>query len=146
MRRLLAITLLLLILQFVFGVVTRLYVTIPANHPGSNGGGYFGQSQHSASWALANSQPWLQAHTGLGLLLVLLALVILAVSIVTLQGRLVLVALLGLIGVGGGGVAGLAFLDFGQRLDTLLMSVGFAVAAAAYTLGLLAAGPGRSRY
>ncbi|MGH7912527.1 MAG: hypothetical protein ACREQM_03590 [Candidatus Dormibacteraceae bacterium] len=146
MRRLFAVTLLLLVLQFVFGTVTNLYVSIPAHHPGAGGSGYFSQSQQSISWALAHSQPWLQLHTGLGLVLVLLALIILAVSIVTLQGRLVLAAIVGLIGIVGASGAGLAFLDYGRDLDSLLMSIGFAVAVAAYVLGLLAAPQSRTRY
>lgn len=139
-------TMVLLVAQLIVGTVTRLYVTIPRGHPGASGSSYFGQSQQSLSWALAHSDPWLQVHTGLGLLLVLLALVILAVSIVTLRGGLFFSAVLGLIGVAGGGAAGAAFLDFNQSLDALLMTIGLALALIAYTGALLIIPGPRSRY
>lgn len=146
MRRLIALTMLLLAVQLVAGTVTQVYLTIPKDHPGSSGGGYFGQSQRSLSWALAHSAPWLQLHTGLGLLLVLLALVILAVAVVTLRGGLFFSSLLGLIGIAGAGAAGAAYLDFNQNLDTLLMTIGLALAVVAYTWALLLIPSHRSRY
>ena len=146
MRILLALMMLLLAVQFVLGTVTRIYVTIPKDHPGSSGGGYFGQSQQSLSWALAHGDPWLQVFTGLGLLLVLLALVILAVSVVTLRGGLFFSALLGLIGIAGAGAAWAAFLDFGGDLETLLVTVGLALGVVAYTGALLLSPSTRSRY
>lgn len=146
MRRLLGLMMLLLAVQFVLGTVTRLYVTIPSDHPGASGGGYFGQSQQSLSWALAHGGPWLQAHTGLGLLLVLLALVILAISVVTLRGGLFFAAVVGLVGIAGAGAAWAAVLDFNQAPEMLLVTVGLALAVAAYTGALLLSPSSRSRY
>lgn len=146
MRKLLGLMMLLLAVQLVLGMVTRLYVTIPKDHPGSSGGGFFGQSQESLSWALTHGNPWLQAHTGLGLVLVLLGLVILAVAVVTLRGGLFFAALIGLIGIVGGGAAGAAFLDFNADLEILLMTIGLALAVVAYTGALLLSPSARSRY
>lgn len=146
MRKLLALMMLLLAVQFVLGIVTRLYITIPRDHPGSSGGGFFGQSQQSLSWALTHGDPWLQAHTGLGLVLVLLALVILAVAVVTLRGGLFFASLVGLIGIVGAGAGEAAFLDFNQNLDLLLMTIGLALAVVAYTGALLLSPSARSRY
>ncbi len=137
---------LLLAVQFVLQTAIRLYAAIPRDHPGSSGGGYFGQSQQSLSWALAHGGPWLQVYTGLGLLLVLLALVILAISVVTLRGALFFSALLGLIGIVGAGAANAALLDFGQNLEMLLVTMGLALALAAYTGALLVSPSARSRY
>lgn len=146
MRKLLALMMLLLAVQLVLGMVIQLYVTIPRGHPGSSGGGFFGQSQRSLSWALAHGDPWLQAHTGLGLLLVLLALVILAVAVVTLRGGLFFTALVGLIGVVGAAAAGAAYLDFNQNLEVLLITIGLVLAVVAYTGSLLLSPSSRSRY
>ncbi|MBO0702407.1 MAG: hypothetical protein J2P38_05710 [Candidatus Dormibacteraeota bacterium] len=146
MRRLLGFTMLALAVQLVVGTVVQIYVRIPTDHPGASGSGYFGQSQASLSWALSHSPIWLQVHTGLGLLLVLLALVILAISIVTLRGGLFFSALVGLIGIAGAGAAGAAFLDFNQDLDRLLMNIGLALAVVAYTGSLLLVPSARSRY
>jgi len=137
---------LLLAVQVVLSAVVKLYVLIPANHPGATGGGYFGQSQQSLSWALAHSDPWLQVHTALGLVLVLLALVILAIAVVTLRGGLFFAALVGLIGIAGAGGAMAAYLDFNQNLDLLLMTIGVALALVAYTGALLITPSSRSRY
>lgn len=146
MRRLLALAVLLLAVQVVLSVVVKLYVTIPSGHPGSSGGGYFGQSQQSMSWALAHSDPWLQVHTAVGLLLVLLALVILAIAVVTLRGGLFLASFVGLLGIAGAAAAVAAYLDFAQPVDLLLMTIGLAVAIVAYTGALLITPTGRSRY
>lgn len=146
MRRLLAFTILLLAVQMVLTVVVKLYVTIPSGHPGASGGGYFGQSQQSLSWALAHSEPWLQVHTALGLVLVLLALVILAIAVVTLRGGLFFAALVGLIGIAGAAAAAAAYLDFNQNQDLLGMMIGLALAVVAYTGALLITPTGRSRY
>lgn len=146
MRRLLGLTMLALAVELVVGTVVQIYLTIPQNHPGSSGGGFFGQSQASLSWALSHGTLWLQVHTGLGLLLVLLALIILAISVVTLRGGLFFSALVGLIGIAGAGAAGAAFLDFDQGLDRLLMQIGLALAIVAYTGALLLVPSPRSRY
>lgn len=146
MRRLLALMMILLVAQLVVGTVIQFYETVPQGHPGSSGGGFFGQSQQSLSWALAHSNPWLMVHTGLGLLLVLLGLVILAVAIVTLRGGLFFMALLGLFGIAGAGAAGAAFLDFNQNLDAVLMTAGLALSLLAYTGALLVLPSPRSRY
>lgn len=139
-------TMVLLVAELVVGTVTQYYVTIPKGHPGSSGGDYFGQSQASLSWALAHGDPWLQVHTGLGLLLVLLALVILAVAVVTLRAGLFFLSFVGVIGVVGAGAAGAAFLDFDQNLEAVLMTAGLALAMLAYTGALLANPSTRSRY
>jgi hypothetical protein len=146
MRRLLALAVLLLALQVVLSVVVKLYVTIPLNHPGSSVGGYFGQSQQSLSWALAHSDPWLQVHTAVGLLLVLLGLVILAIAVVTLRASLFFASLVGFVGIAGAAAAVAAYLDFHQSVDLLLMTIGLALAIVAYTGALLITPPGRSRY
>ena len=146
MRKLLGLMMLLLAVQVVLGMVIRLYVTIPKGHPGSSGGGFFGQSQESLSWALMHGDPWVKAHTGMGLALVLLALVILAVAVVTLRGGLFFTAVVGLIGIVGAGAAGAAFLDFNQHLELLLMTIGLALAVVAYTGALLLSPSPRPRY
>lgn len=146
MRRLLGLTILLLAVQLVLTMVLKLYVTIPPGHPGASGGGFFGQSQQSLSWALSHADPWLRAHTGLALLLVLLSLIVLAVAVITLRGGMFILAVIGLIGIVGGAGAAAAYLDFNQNLDLLLMTVGLALALVAYTGGLYLTPSGRSRY
>lgn len=60
-----------LIGQFFLGMVTNLYVNIPAHHPGAGAQNYFSGAASSLGWAIsAGSSVWLAAHAALGCLLV----------------------------------------------------------------------------
>ncbi len=61
--------------QFFFGMITNLYVVIPADHPGAGAHDYFSGVVSSVGWALsAGPSGWLSLHAALGLLLALGAL------------------------------------------------------------------------
>src|ERR1039457_2743854 len=62
---------LLLVVQFFIGMVTNLYVTIPAHHPGANAHNYFTGAASSVGWAISGGAVWLAMHAALGLLLAL---------------------------------------------------------------------------
>jgi hypothetical protein len=76
-RRLLVINLwacLLLLAQYLLGMVANLYVTIPAQHPGASAGNYFGGAASGIGWVIPDGPAWLAAHAALGLALVVAAL------------------------------------------------------------------------
>ena len=138
MRVLYVLGLVLLIANFLLGVVVNLFVTIPAHHPGSRGSDYFSQSEQSVTWAFGNASPWLQMHIGLSVVIAALGVILAIAAIVTFRGRLIVASLLGLIGIVAAGFNGASFLDFNLDISSLVMSCGLALAFLAYLGGLLA--------
>ncbi|MFZ0218506.1 MAG: hypothetical protein WAM30_21420 [Candidatus Dormiibacterota bacterium] len=140
-RSLTGVALLLLVAQFLFGIVVNLFVSIPTHHPGAQASEYFGGVVRSVSWAVTGSGlVWLQVHAALGLLLVLFAVLLLVVAIVSRRGGRITAAALGLFGVLGAGFNGGSFLNYNEDFSSMLMAGGFALAVAAYVVGLLIEG------
>lgn len=131
-----AILLVLLGVQFLFGMLVNLFVTVPAVHPGTNAPEYFSGVVQGVAWALFNAQWQLLIHVVLGLLIFLLSIVLLILAIVSRRGAWITVSILGFIGVVGAGFNGASFLNYGHNFSSLLMSVGFLLAAISYTLGI----------
>jgi hypothetical protein len=139
-RLLTAGVLLLLVAQFLVGMVVNLFVNIPKDHPGARPSEYFGGSLQSVNWALGGSGlPWLEAHAGIGVLLFVAAIALLLVAIRSGCRGHVIAAAFGLAGIIAAGFNGASFLDFNEDLSSMLMSGGLALAVAAYVLGLSAA-------
>ena len=63
--------LIVLVLQFLLGMVTNLFVDIPKNHPGANPPEYFSGVFSNVIWAILHGPSiWLTLHAILGLMLV----------------------------------------------------------------------------
>lgn len=145
--RLIAVNLaacLLLLVQYLLGMVANLYVTLPAHHPGAAAGNYFAGVSSGLAWLIGQGPGWAAAHAALGLALALAALGNIAF---TWRGgsRLVRVtALLGALFIVGAGFNGASFLNYGHDVSSLIMAVLWALALACYLAGLyLAARPVR---
>ncbi len=121
---------LLLLCQFALGMVTNLYVTIPAHHSGSQPSNYLTGSAHSIGWALAHGAGGLAAHVALGLTLGILAVLIAAYATVQRRGRTA--AIFGALLTIGAGFNGAAFLDFNHDINSLIMALLFAAALVSY--------------
>lgn len=127
----LAVTLLLLG-QFAVGMVTNLFVTVPAHHPGAHAANYFSGVGTVVSWAISQATPALAAHAALGVTLVAAALVVLGLSIPTRRAATVASAVVGLLAIIGAGFNGASFLNYGHNVSSLIMALLFAVAVLAY--------------
>ncbi|HLI71533.1 MAG TPA: hypothetical protein VKV19_17390 [Ktedonobacteraceae bacterium] len=136
LRGLTIVILFLLAIQFVLGMATNLFVTIPSDHPGANPPEYFSGLFHSMTWAVTSSPLWLLLHASLGLLLVVLTLVMLISAIVARKGSWITVAVIGFIGVYSAGFNGGSFLNYNYDINSFFMAVGFIVAMTAYSFGL----------
>lgn len=66
---------LLLLAQYLLGIVVNLYVTVPADHPGARAGNFFTGVISGIAWAVPDAPAWLAAHDVLGLALATGALV-----------------------------------------------------------------------
>ncbi len=134
-RVLLAAILALLGLQFLLGMLANLFVTVPDAHPGRNAPEYFSGVAQGVIWALGNAVAALRLHVIVGLLLLLAALWLLALAIAARRRSWIIVAVLGLVGIMAAGFNGASFMNYGHDFSSLLMSLGFLLAAAAYVIG-----------
>jgi hypothetical protein len=131
-----AILLTLLAAQFLIGMIVNLFVQVPAFHPGANAPEYFTGVAQGVAWALFNA-PWqLLIHVVLGLSLFLLSIVLLVLAIISRRGAWITVSVLGFIGTMAAGFNGASFLNYGHDFSSLLMAVGFLLAAISYTIGI----------
>ena len=131
-----AIQLILLAAQFLIGMLVNLFVQVPAVHPGTNAPEYFSGVAQGVFWALFNAQWELLIHVVMGLLLFILSIVLLVLAILSRQGRWITVSVLGFLGVIGAGFNGASFMNYGHDFSSLLMAIGFLLAAIPYTIGI----------
>jgi len=144
LRRLTVFMLVLLILEFITGEITNLFVTIPSAHPGtalSSSPGFV----PGLGWSLTQSGLLaLQVHGALGLLLILLSLVLIGLAIARRLWAWVIVSLIGGVGLILAALSGVGFVNSGEATGSLVMALGFLLALIAYALGLYVTRPGQA--
>jgi hypothetical protein len=123
------LTLSALLVEFLLGVATNLYVTVPAHQP----------------WTRAHPALLLYAHGAVGLVLLANSVVFQARAIDLGSRHVVRLGAVGVTGTGVASASGALFVSGGGVSDiaSLVMSVGFALAVLAYAAVLL--GPSRPR-
>jgi len=123
-------------LQFLLGMLTNLYVTVPSAHPGAQAPEYFSGVAQGIVWALAHSELWLRLHVLLGLLVFVGAIALLVRAIQARSRAWIILASLGLLGIVGAGFNGASFMNYGHDFSSLIMSATFLLAMIAYLIGL----------
>jgi hypothetical protein len=141
-RRLLAVNVtacLLLLIQYLLGMVVNLYVILPARHPGAGASDYFTGSASGLAWVISAGSAWAAAHAAFGMALALAALA--AIALTWRQGsRLAtMTSVLGALAVLGAGFNGASFLDYGHDFSSMIMAGLWALALACYLTGVLLA-------
>jgi hypothetical protein len=130
----------LLVAQYLLGMVANLFATIPARHPGANASNYFSGSASGLGWVIPSGPAWLAAHASLGLALGLAALASLVLTW-GLGGRAcTLLSALGLLTIIGAGFNGLSFLDYGHNFSSMIMAGLWAAALVCYLSCMFLAG------
>jgi len=132
-RRTLA-TLLLLVVQFLLGMGTNLFVTIPAHHPGSAASSFWGGAVESLAWSFTSGLPVLIAHVVVGLLLILSSIELVVHGLRARRAPALWLAVGGLLGIVAAAINGASFLEFQLNLNSMLMSAGFALAVGCYVV------------
>jgi hypothetical protein len=136
LRTLTIATLVLLILEFILGEITNLFVQIPSTHPGTASSGSPGLLP-GLGWSLTQSSlPFLQVHGALGLLLVLLSLVLIGLAIARRSWAWVISSLVGSVGLILAALGGVGFVNSGEATSSLVMALGFLLALIAYGMVL----------
>lgn len=148
-RRLQAVNLaacMLLLVQYLLGMVVNLFVTLPAHHPGSGAGDYFGGVASGLAWVIPRGPGWAAAHAAFGLALVLAAFAGVALSWRRASRACTGASVLGALAILGAGFNGASFLNYGQNYSSMIMSGLWALAVACYATGMFLAArpePGR---
>jgi hypothetical protein len=136
LRPLAAMALLLLLIQFLVGMLVNFFVVLPDQHPGSNAPEYFSGVVQGDWWALGHGGWELQIHVLVGLLLALVSLALLGVAIYLRRRLWIIVTVLGWLGIFAAGFNGASFLNYGHDVSSLLMTIGFLLVVIPYALGL----------
>jgi hypothetical protein len=127
---------LLLVVQFFIGMVTNLYVTIPAHHPGANAHNYFTGAASSVGWAISGGAVWLAMHAALGLLLALGSLEFIVAAARSRNATWIWSSIAGAAFIIGAGFNGASFLVFGKDYSSLIMAGLFGLSLSSYVLGI----------
>jgi hypothetical protein len=138
-RRTPLIMLMWLLLQFLLGMATNLFVDITRHHPGANPPEYFSGVTQSVTWAVLQGPLLLQLHAILGLILLIGAVMALVQALRSGPRSLKLATGVGAIAVLGAGFNGGSFLNYNQDFSSMIMAAFFAIAMAAYAVGLFVA-------
>jgi nitric oxide reductase large subunit len=133
--------LLTLIVQFMLGMATNLFVQIPRDHPGSNPPEYFTGVAQSVTWAILHGPLWLVLHAVLGLLLVVFGFGILGPAIRSRHRPTVITAVVGALATLAAGFNGGSYLNYHEDFSSMLMATFFAIAVTSYAIGLWALPP-----
>jgi hypothetical protein len=128
--------LLLLSLQFVLGMITNLYVTVPAHHPGSQATEYFGGVVVGVIWSIGQGAWALRIHALLGLLIILTTVALVSTAISSRRRMWIVCSIIALLFTLAAGFNGASFLNYGENFSSLFMSLGFAIALVSLLTGL----------
>jgi hypothetical protein len=142
MNRGLAINLaacLLLLIQYLLGMVANVFVVLPARHPGANAANYFSGAATGVGWVIASGPAWVAAHAAFGFALVVAAF--LAIALTWRQGSRGgrTLAVLGALAIIGAGFNGASFLTYGKAFSSMIMAGLWALAIACYLAGAVLA-------
>lgn len=137
LRTLSNVMVVLLLAQYLIGMLVNFWTSIPDNHPGANPSEYFSGSLQSVWWALGASGDWrLASHTGLGVILGLLGILMIVLASMLRSRFWLTITIVGFIGVLAAGFNGASFLNYNEDFSSLIMAIAFIVALAAYGLGV----------
>ncbi|BCL78912.1 hypothetical protein ccbrp13_13770 [Ktedonobacteria bacterium brp13] len=135
LRFLAGAALLLLVVEFLLGMLVNLFVQIPSPLPGTTASTSKGLLQGLA-WSLTQtSMPMLLVHVVLGVMLVLISLVLMVLSIVARQRRWIIASVIAACGIIIAALSGSGFVASGAAASSLVMSIGFLVSLVAYAIG-----------
>jgi hypothetical protein len=130
------VTAVLVVAQTAVGMIVNLYVTVPVRHPGAQPGNYFAGSLQSVAWAVGHGAVALAIHATLGLALVAITIWVAVRAVALRPGWVGRTSVLGALLAIGAGFNGASFLDFNDRVSSLLMALLALGALTCYLVGL----------
>ncbi len=125
-----------LLVQFLLGMATNLFVEITRAHPGANPPEYFSGVAQSVAWSILHGPFLLRLHAVLGLLLFLGAVTVFVRALRQSTRGVKIATGIGGFAILGAGLNGGSFLNYNEDFSSMIMAGFFAVAVAAYIASL----------
>jgi hypothetical protein len=142
MRRQLTVNLaacVLLVVQYLLGMVVNLYVTLPGRHPGAGASDYLSGAAAGLAWLITDGPAWAAAHAALGMALAALALAAIAFAWRGGSTADKVTSVVGALAIIGAGFNGASFVNYGHDFSSLIMAGLWALALACYLTGAILA-------
>jgi hypothetical protein len=130
---------LLLLAQYLLGMVVNLYVILPGHHPGAGAGNYFSGIAAGLGWLIPSGPAWAAAHAAFGLALIVAAFAAIALARGQDQRIYLVTAVLGALAITGAAFNGASFLNYAHAVSSMLMAGLWALALACYVTSLFCA-------
>jgi hypothetical protein len=130
---------LLLLIQYLLGMVVNLFVALPARHPGAGASDYVTGSASGLAWMISDGPAWAAAHAAFGMALALAALAAIALTWRRGSRLATVTSVLGALAILGAGFNGASFVDYGHDFSSMIMAGLWALALACYLAGVLLA-------
>ena len=130
---------LLLLAQYLLGMVANLFVVLPGHHPGAAASNYFTGAAAGLGWLIADGPGWAAAHAAFGLALVVAALAVIPLAWRHGSPLARAASVLGALAITGAGFNGTSFLNYGHDFSSMIMAGLWALALACYLTGLFLA-------
>lgn len=127
---------LLTLIQAAIGMMVNLFVAIPRRHPGAEPSNYLAGSFHSVVWAVAHGPLALALHASLGAALIIVAVGAVVHAVRAGDRAVAIWSGLGALFVVGAGFNGASYLDFADKISSLIMALLAFGAAAAFSIAL----------
>ena len=123
---------LLLLVQYLLGMVVNLFVTIPAHHPGAGAANFFSGAADSLGWVIPDGPVWVAAHAVFGMALVVAAFTSLVTDLRWATRTSVILSILGALAILGAAFNGASFLTYGKNVNSMIMAGLWALALVCY--------------
>jgi hypothetical protein len=122
----------LLLAQYLLGMVVNVFIVLPSQHPGAGASDYFTGAAAGLAWVISEGPAWTAAHAALGMAIA--AAAIAAVMLTWRKGSRTekAVSALGALAIIGAGFNGASFVDYGHAFSSMIMAGLWALALACY--------------
>ena len=127
---------LVLLAQYVLGLATNLFVTLPRRHPGADAADYFSGLAPAVAWVITHTPIWTAVHAALGLALIVGAVALAVVAVWLRMPAYAATAIVGALAVAGAAFNGASFVIYGHDFSSMIMGGVWALALACYAAGL----------
>lgn len=129
----------LLLVQYLLGMVTNVYVVLPGHHPGAKATNYFAGGADGLSWLISDGPAWAGTHAAFGMALAVAALT--AVVLAWRGGDKAdrVTSVIGALAIIGAGFNGTSFVNYGQSFSSMIMAGLWALALICYLTGAVVA-------
>ncbi len=127
---------LLLLAQYLLGMVVNIYVVLPSHHPGASASNYLSGIASGLGWLIPDGPAWAAAHAAFGLALVVAAYAAIALARGQRSRVYLVTATLGALAITGAAFNGVSFLNYGHPFSSMIMAGLWALALGCYLTGL----------